>query len=509
MGAQPVVLTGGTVVDGTGTPGFPADVFMQGETIKAVSRFDVPDNAQRIDCTGLVVAPGFIDAHSHSDLQVLTERTEKLKQGVTAEVVGNCGFSPYPARNHQRELHDFANGIFCGDDHWGWRNAREYLEAAVQRSRHTTVASLVGHGTLRIAFAGAKLGPLSDGELDAMKGCLREALEQGATGFSTGLMYAPGSSAPPEELEELCRVVASKDKIYSTHMRSYSFHLEEAVDEQLHLARRTGCRLQISHLQTVGQMNWPKQPRVLEKIEKARDEGIDVSFDCYPYVAGSTVLTQLLPQSALDGGITALIKRLRDAKQRAEIAAETVSSLAQRWEDIYISALHTEANQRFVGLNLAEAGALRNESPLDALMNLLIEEQGEANMISFNQSEENLRATLSHPLSIVISDGFYVKGRPHPRLHGTFPRLLGAISREKAWMPLETAIHKVTGMPAERFNLKQRGFLRPGFRADVTVFDPGSVDSPATFDSPELPPTGIRYVFRNGVQLNTVLANGH
>lgn len=509
MAAERLVLTGGTVIDGTGVPGTPADVLIDGETIDAVGRFEIPGNARRIDCSGLVVAPGFIDAHSHSDLQVLTDRTEKLKQGVTAEVVGNCGFSPYPALDHQRELHDFANGIFCGDDRWGWRNAREYLDATLTRSRYTTVASLVGHGTLRIAFAGAKLGPVSGDELDAMKGCLREALEQGATGFSTGLMYAPGSSAPPEELEQLCGVVSAQGKIYSTHMRSYSFQLEEAVDEQLNLARRTGCRLQISHLQTVGQMNWPKQPRVLEKIEKARDEGVDVAFDCYPYIAGSTVLTQLLPQSALDGGISALVERLRDAKQRAEIAAETLASFAHRWEDIVISAVHTEANQCYVGLNLAETAALRKESPLDALMNILIEERGEANMISFNQSEENLRATLSHPLSIVISDGFYVKGRPHPRLYGTFPRLLGAISREKQWMPLETAIHKVTGKPAERFNLKQRGLLRPGYRADVTVFDAGSVNSPATFDSPELPPTGIRHVFRNGVQMNTFFVNGH
>jgi N-acyl-D-aspartate/D-glutamate deacylase len=497
--AENILLAGGTLIDGTGAPGTPGDLLISGESIAATGRFAIPSDVARIDCSGMVVAPGFIDAHSHSDLQVLTDRPEKLRQGVTAEVVGNCGFSPYPALQHNRELREFANGIFCGDDRWGWRTAKDYLDAVTQSSRNATVASLVGHGTLRIAFAGSKLGPLPAAELDAMEACLREALEQGAAGFSTGLMYAPGSSAPPEELERLCRVVARQDKVYSTHMRSYSFGLEDAVDEQLNLARRTGCRLQISHLQTVGQMNWPNQTRVVEKIERARDEGIDVAFDCYPYVAGSTVLTQLLPQSALDGGVSALIPRLRDARQRSEMAREMMGSFAHRWEDILISAVHTEANQKLVGLNMAEVGALRHEAPLDAMMNVLVEENGEVNMITFNQSEDNLRQTLSHPLSIVISDGFYVKGRPHPRLHGTFPRLLGAISREKQWMPLETAIHKVTGKPAERFKFDGRGLLRKGYRADITVFDPASVNSPATFENPEVAPTGIRHVFRNGV----------
>jgi dihydroorotase/N-acyl-D-amino-acid deacylase len=493
-----LLLSGGTLFDGTGAPGAPGDLLISGETVEAIGRLNPPDHVERIDCSGMAICPGFIDAHSHSDLQVLETHTEKIRQGVTAEVVGNCGFSPYPAAKHTDELHQFANGIFRGGDSWGWPSARAYLAQAAKSAEFATVASLVGHGSLRIAFAGSRLGPLSSSELDAMEGSLKESLQGGATGFSTGLMYAPGSSAPPEELERLCRVVARNGKIYCSHIRDYSFHLEQAIDEQLHLARRTGCRLQISHLQAVGQANWARQERALEKIERARNDGVDVAFDCYPYVAGSTVLTQFLPQSALDGGMAVMVERLQNPGSRKIIAQQIVASLAQQWSDIVISSVGSEKNRPLVGRNLAEIAKLHQKEPVDAMLNLLIEERGEVNIISFNQSEPNLRQTLCDPLSTVISDGFYVKGRPHPRLCGTFPRLLGTIVRRQNWMPLETAIHKVTGKPAERFKIQNRGFLRPRSFADIVVFDPAIVDSPATFEQPELAPVGIKLVLRNG-----------
>jgi dihydroorotase/N-acyl-D-amino-acid deacylase len=450
-----------------------------------------------IDCTGLAVTPGFIDAHSHSDLQVLENRPEKVRQGVTAEVVGNCGFSAYPAPPDPKPLREFANGIFCGDDRWGWASAREYLKAAAA-SPTVNVASLVGHGSLRIAVAGHKLGPLSARELDAMENLLDEALSDGACGFSTGLMYAPGSSAPREELERLCRVVARHDKIYATHMRSYFSGLLDAVGEQLELARRTGCRLQISHLQAVGAANWRLQAPALERIEKARQEGIDVGFDCYPYVAGSTVLTQALPQWTLEGGLEGLLARLGDPGERARIARETEASIEWRWSDIYISAVASERNRAAVGRNLAELAEQRDKKPVDVMLDLLAEEKGAVNMLCFNQSEENLRQTLTHPLSVIISDGFYVRGRPHPRLHGTFPHWLGWCVRQQRWLSLAEAVHKITDQPAQRFTLRQRGRIEPGYYADITIFDPQAVSSPATYEEPERPPVGIRYVIRNG-----------
>jgi dihydroorotase/N-acyl-D-amino-acid deacylase len=469
---------------------------MEDSRIGGVGHFDGHADVV-LDCAGLTIAPGFVDGHSHSDLQALENRPEKALQGVTTEVVGNCGFSAYPAADLPA-LRDFANGLFRGGDDWGWPTAAEYLADAASRARLVNVVSQVGHGTLRIAVAGTRLGPLSEAQVDRMEQLLDESLAAGACGFSTGLMYSPGESAPFDELERLCRVVARRGKIYTTHMRDYGFRLGEAVGEQLELARRTGCRLQISHFQAVGEANWGRQGPALEQIESARAEGIDVAFDCYPYVAGSTVLSQLLPQWALEGGNPGLVARLTDPDSRARIARETIAGMAHRWTDLYISAVASADNQAVVGRNIEEIAAMRGCEPIDVVLDLIVEERGAVNMLEFNQSEENLRQTLTHPLSNVISDGFYVNGRPHPRLHGTFPELLGRVCRDKAWMSLPDAIRKITSRPAERFGLTDRGLVRSGYRADLVVFDAERIGSPATYDVPEQAPVGIRHVIRDG-----------
>ncbi len=492
-----LLFSGATLVDGSGGDPFRADILVVGDRITQVAPGLKSRSATHVDCTGLTLAPGFIDSHTHSDLQVIEGRTDKLRQGVTTEVIGNCGFSTYPPARHPDELRSFANGIFCGNDTWGWSTTEEYLKA-VQQSRTANVVSLVGHGSLRIAVAGPKQGPLAEAEICSMESLLDEAFAAGAAGFSTGLMYAPGSSAPQEELQRLCNVTARAGKIYTSHIRSYFSGLIEAVDEQIELARRSGGRLQISHLQAVGAANWPLQQAAIAHIEKARADGIDVEFDCYPYVAGSSVLTQVLPQKALDGGVPALLGRLRDPAARQTICDELNRTVPWRWSDIYISSVRTRGNQSDIGSNLEQLAERKGKSSADVVLDLLLDEEGDVNMLCFNQSMENLHATLTHPCSTIISDGFYVKGRPHPRLHGTFPLLLGTFVRERRWLTLPQAVHKITAKPAQRYSLKDRGQLAPGYFAELVGFHAEAIDSPATYESPDLAPIGIEFVYRDG-----------
>jgi dihydroorotase/N-acyl-D-amino-acid deacylase len=495
-----LLLKGGVLLDGTGAPLCAGDLLISGETISQVGSFKAPAGVPVIDCHGLIIAPGFIDSHSHSDLQVLENRREKVAQGVTTEVVGNCGFSPYPVVENLNLIHDFANGIFCGGTDWGWDTAKAYLDSAAQ-STSATILSLVGHGSLRVACAGNRQGPLAERELDWMEQKLAESFEEGACGLSTGLMYSPGASAPFEELDRLCRVVARHGKIYATHMRDYGDHVIDAVEEQLELARRTNCRLQISHLQAAGPRNWEKQALVLERIDKAAAEGLDVGFDCYPYTYGSTILIQLLPTWVLEGGIGGLLARLDHPHDRKRIAAETESSLTQGWSGILISSVGSNANRKLIGESIAAIAEMREREPVEVVLDLIQEERGRVNMLERNQSEANLRQTLTHPLSCIISDGVYVKGRAHPRLYGTFPLLLGEMSRRRNWLTLTEAVHKITDKAARRFEISRRGRLEPGYFADVVVFDPETVNSPATYENPELSPIGIRHVFRNGAEL--------
>jgi N-acyl-D-amino-acid deacylase len=496
-----ILFENGTLVDGTGAPAMAGSVLVRGDRIAEVGRVQATADCRRIDCAGLTVAPGFIDLHSHSDVQVLADRREKADQGVTTEVVGNCGFSPYPSGGDRKRLHDYAHPILAGGADWGWKGAKDYLEAVAERSHLVGVVTMVGHGSLRVAVAGDRQGALSKAEMDTAEQALSDCLRDGAAGFSTGLMYAPGSSAPEEELVRLCKVVARHGKVYATHMRSYAWQLLESIDEQIQLSRESGCRLEISHLQTVGRANWHKQEQALEKIEQARKEGVDVAFDIYPYLAGSTVLMQLLPQSALDHGVSGMVALLKDPEKRKRIAAEVRQMTAQQWTDVFITSVATTANESIVGKNIAQIAEARKQDPVETMLDLLIEEKDAIIIVSFNQSEENLRRLLTHPLCSVGSDGFYVKGRPHPRLYGTFPSLLGSVVRDKRWMSLEEAVHKITARPAERFGLKDRGRLAAGCMADITVFDSSKIAGPATYEKPEQQPTGIRMVWRGGRQV--------
>ena len=496
---MPLILEHGLIVDGTGRVPYRGSVLVEGERIlESGPAVLLSGEALRIDCTGLAIAPGFVDIHSHSDLHLLQNDPEKMHQGVTSEVVGNCGFSAFPCCANRAAVQEYANAILNGEGDWGWATSKDYLAEARNDSHIANVFSLTGHGTLRVAQSGFAQGPLPPRDLETMNASLAETLKDGAVGFSTGLMYAPGSSAPFEELAGLCRITAQRGGIYCTHMRSYSWELLESLEEQIELAQVSGCRLQISHMQAVGRANWSKQEAALERIEKARREGVDIEFDSYPFLAGSTVMTQLLPQRALDGGTPALLARLRNVAERRDIERETEQGLAQSWDDLFVTSVRSSGNQPLVGKTVRQIALQRSRPPIKTVMDLLLEEEAVVNVVSFNQSDDNLRALLTHPRCTVISDGFYVNGRPHPRLFGTFPELLGNYVRQRGWLTLAEAVHKITQKPAERFQLKGRGSLEPGSFADITVFNPDTIRSRATYDDPEQSPEGISLVLRNG-----------
>lgn len=500
-GPRTTVLTRGKIVDGSGAPPVTGDVVMQSGRIVSIDSpgatgSGATQNAECtiVDCSGYVLAPGFIDAHSHSDLQVLNNRTEKLLQGVTAEVVGNCGFSAYPMPQDAQVLRAFANGILCGDNTWGWSSAAEYL-ARAQDSKVATVTSLVGHGSLRIKVMGNTTREATGSELEAMAALLDQALTEGAAGLSSGLMYAPGSGASSTELTALARVVARRGGVYTTHMRSYSAGLVDAVQEQIAIAEASGCRLQISHLQAAGEDYWPLQQLAIDAIEQAAMRGVDVAFDAYPWLAGSTVLTQVLPQSALEGGTAALLSRLRDHAQREAIRPYIKPEA--RWNGVVITSAVTNEDV-LVGRSVQEIANERGTDPKTAVMDILLEQEANVNIVEHCQSLENLHALLAHPLAVVITDGVYTRGHSHPRLYATFPLLLGDLVRERKWLSLEEAIHKVTGRPAEIFNMQRRGRIAEGYVADITVFDPGTVRTGATYEIPDVAPSGIRLVYRGG-----------
>lgn len=492
-------LSNALIVDGTGSAPYTGSMLIREGRIVAVGDVERPADADEFDLYGSVLSPGFIDLHSHSDLAVIENRHEKSDQGITSEVVGNCGFSPYPCGHHAALLAEQNEGILHGRT--SWPNAAAYLAEVNRSSRLVHVESLIGHGALRTAVCGPDAASTELLHLDTMEAVLDEALTAGAIGFSTGLMYAPGSQAPFAELEALCRVVARRNKLYTTHMRSYSWELVESVKEQIELARRTGCRLQISHLQAVGRDNWYKQRLTLDLIEQAHAEGIDIGFDCYPYLAGSTVMTQLLPQSALKDGLVGMLALIASPASRTDLEEALNTQTAQGWDDIFISSLHTPANRSLIGKHIAGIAEERGTTPCSVVLDVLVEEVGKVNIVAFNQSEANLRELLTHPLSSIITDGFYVAERPHPRLAGAFPTFLGEFVRERQWLSLPAAIRKITAQPAERLKLKDRGSLAVGSIADLTIFDPFQIGSAATFESPSTAPTGIHLVIKGKLLL--------
>ena len=507
-----VKIEGATVVDGTGTAGGRTDVGIRDEAIVALGDLHHEPAGRTLTVSGKVVAPGFIDVHSHSDWSLWANRRaeSKIRQGVTTEVVGNCGFSPAPvATDYLDEMREFAIARPRALD-FRWRSVEEYLDALDADGTALNVAQLIGHGALRIAAMGLARRPPAAAELHTMQELLAAGMEAGAWGLSTGLIYAPGSYATTEEILALARVAARHRGIYASHIRGEGATLLEAVAEAIQVGREADMPVQISHVKAAGRPNWGRVPDALALIDAAAAEGLDVMADAYPYTASSTFLRALLPPWALEGGIAAMKRRLADADTRARIREElTVSPTGQSlidrvgWDNVLIASCprRPDAERRRLS-ELASAGAV---DAFDVLVELLTADDGQAHVITFQLDERDVRRALVHPRVMIGSDGSSLApygelgvGHHHPRSYGTFPRVLGEYVRELRLLSLPQAIHKMTGLPARRLGLRDRGVIRVGAKADLVVLDPRTVADAATYEAPHRYPLGVEHVLVNG-----------
>jgi N-acyl-D-amino-acid deacylase len=505
-----LVIAGGTVLDGTGGAARPADVGITAGRVDAVAEPGTVDGAATLDASGLVVCPGFVDLHSHADFSITGHPAADtaITQGVTTLVTGNCGWSPFPVADLPALR--AASAFLKGDLDWSWTDAAGYADAVDACRPAVNLALQVGHSALRLAAMGGAERAPDAAELDRMAALLAAAAEQGVWGFSTGLIYAPGAYGSSAEVTALARVAAEHGLLYSTHMRNEADEVLAAVEEAVATARESGVRLEISHLKAMGRRNHGAVAAALQIIDAARADGVDVTCDVYPYAASSTTLTSRLPTWALDGGVERLLDRLADPTDRERIVAGLQERMARDVdpEGVVVADLPDGPFSAHRGRSVAEIGRELGTDPAEAALRLLAGHRGAVAVVNHAMAPDDVRAVLAHPATSVASDGWELRpagsGKPHPRSFGTFTRVLGRHVRDGD-LALAAAVHKMTGLPAARLGMADRGVLAPGAAADIAVFDPDAVADRSTYDDPWQLSTGVRDVFVAG---EPVLADG-
>ena len=511
-----LVFRNGSVIDGTGSPAYTADVAVKDGEIAAIGRID-GESATTIDAAGLAITPGFIDLHTHSDLSFLLDSTaqSKVRQGVTLELTGNCGMSfCAPLIGEAEEQFRGRMSAYTDSFEPTWTDFGGYMDAVERAGSTLNLAFQVGHGTIRTCIVGQEDRAPTGDELDRMRALVGECLDAGAMGLSTGLFYAPGNYANLEEVIALAQEAADRGRVYSTHMRDEgagTVGLFVAINEAVEVGRRTGVRVQISHVKCIGGLMWGRAADALSIFELARQEGIDVAGDQYPYTASSTSLTgAMFPRWALSGGRDATLRRMADQAQRDRILADIATRFdVGRGPDATVIARYVP-EERYEGMTVGEIAADMEVSPEEAVLGLYYE--SEASVISHGMQEDDVETIARHPLISVASDGTSLstegvlsQGLPHPRSYGTNPRYLALYQRERGLVSLPEAIRKMTTLPAQRLGLTRRGRIAPGFAADLVALDPDTVADTATFDAPHSYPTGVPHVAVNGV---LVVENG-
>ncbi len=498
-----LLIQNGTVLDGTGAEAIRTDVGICGDRIEAIGDLSNAESQQILDATGQIVCPGFIDAHSHSDAYLLIEprASSKVFQGITTEVCGNCGASVAPRLGGAQLPSDWQDKSFPGT----WSTVAEYRKLFEQAKPAVNEALLIGHNTLHRGICGYEPRGANPDELKKMCRAIEQAIDEGGCGMSTGLIYPPASTVPREEIVELAKVVAAKEKIYTSHMRSEGRQLLEAIDEALDIGRQSGARVQISHLKASGKANWHKLDAAIEKIEAARAAGMEVAADRYPYTAAQTDLDIVLPDWALYDGKEAVLGRLKDSKVRKKIRDEILEARGEfGFDTVMIGSTEHPGNHTLQGMVLQEAAHVLGMEPVDALLHIIEKDELRTGGIFFGMSEENMWRVLETPwvmigcdASLRAPDGILSKDHPHPRAYGSFTKFLRA-ALDGQTVALPEAIRKMTALPAEQFRLKNRGVLKKGNFADVVIFDPNTIKENTTYAQPHQLSEGVTALVVNG-----------
>ncbi|MBF0520202.1 MAG: D-aminoacylase [Nitrospirae bacterium] len=500
------VIKNALVYDGTGTAPVRATVGVKNSKVSFVSESFVNNGLHSIDAENMALAPGFIDVHSHSDFSIFNypDAKSKLLQGVTTEVNGNCGFSASPILNDAKTQME-KEFTSCGIE-TRWESRAQYTSALAEFPIGLNIATLTGHGNIRGSVMGYENRKPTGDDLNQMADALKEQINLGCRGMSTGLIYLPGAFSDSTEIIEIIKRSGLKNIIYASHMRSEGDKLLESIEETLEVGRQTGVKVQISHLKTSGKRNWHKIGDVIKVIRQASADGIRVTCDRYPYSASQTSLDAVLPSWIYEGGDEAELQRLKDKQyilRLKEDLAHIVNDLSY-WDSVMVSTVRSDKNKYMEGKTIGELCRIKQEKPLEFTVALLIEEQLKVDAIYFSLSEDNLMEILQLPNCMVGSDSSLKSmdstggGKPHPRGFGSFPRYIRKYVLDEALMPLETGIRKITAAPAETFNLNGRGIIREGAYADLVIFSVSDIKDCATYEAPHTPPTGIRYVFVNG-----------
>ncbi len=511
-----LVIKNGIVIDGTFAPSFQADIGIRNGIIIQIGAISSNSGHNSINAKNLVISPGFIDVHSHSDFSLLInpKAESKVRQGVTTEVIGNCGFSAAPISEKGKEEYEKTLSILEGYGiDWDWYTMKEYLERLERLGIAINVVPLVGHSNIRASVLGFENRKPSSKEMQEMKSMVAQAMMDGAFGLSSGLIYPPGCYGDTKELIELCKIVTRFGGIYTSHIRGESDTLFNAINEAIRIGEVAHIPVEISHLKLEGETNWGKAEELLNIINDARKKGIDISGDVYPYTAGSFKLSAMLPPWVSEKGIKNLIKNLQSLDIRRRIKTEMIEGRVDwsspfkvvGWDKTIVSYCKKLENKEFEGKTIAEIAKAKLQDPFDFVFGLLIDEEAKVMVIRFSMHEQDVRVIIKSKDTMIGSDGRSIapygsssSGKPHPRFYGTFPRVLKKYVKEDKILTMEEAIRKMTSLPAKKFDLKDRGVIKSGAYADIVIFDPNQIEDKATFMNPHQYPKGVEYVIVNG-----------